>query len=591
MRLTAIAITALILATGLPAQQRAPAANTDGFFRDFTAEWVRANPNQATASRFFTGDEQDRLERQLTPLTLEWRRSRIQLARRGLAELRKFDRTRLTEPQRISADVMQWQLDTVVREEPYLDYTFPLEQFNGANVGLPYVLTVVHPLLSERDAENYVAALGQVSTRMEEATAESWRLASKGILPPRFILQATVKQMRGFIDPSPAQNPFVAVFAQKMKAVKSLPEGKRDQLRAEAEKIVGEQVYPAWRKAIGLLDSQMPKTTDDAGLWRLKGGAETYAYDLRRFTTTNLTPEQIHEIGLKQVDRIETEMDQVFRRLGRTEGSVKDRTAKLERDLQYPDPASEASRQKIMDDINGILRDAEKRAALLFDKRPKAPIIAQPFPRFSEANAAANYTPPPADGSRPGVFQYPRRLERMTTFMLRSTVYHETVPGHHFQIALELEDPTLPRFRQMRALGGISAFTEGWGLYAEHLTAESGWYDDDPEGLLGELYSELFRARRLVVDTGIHAEHWTRQQGIDYGIEPSEVERYVVYPGQACSYMIGELKIIELREKARQALGARFSLQKFHNLVFETGSVPLDILERQVNAYIRSAAN
>jgi uncharacterized protein (DUF885 family) len=179
----------------------------------------------------------------------------------------------------------------------------------------------------------------------------------------------------------------------------------------------------------------------------------------------------------------------------------------------------------------------------------------------------------------------------MTKFMLRSTVYHETVPGHHFQIALELEDPNLPRFRQIRAFGGISAFTEGWGLYAEHLAAESGWYTDDLDGLLGELDSELFRARRLVVDTGIHSKHWTRQQAIDYGIEPSEVERYVVYPGQACSYMLGELKIIELREKARKALGDRFSLKKFHDLVFETGSVPLDILERQLDTYIHSAAN
>jgi uncharacterized protein (DUF885 family) len=578
------------LAAALSAQQRAPSSNVDDFFRDFTAEWVRGNPNQATASRYFSGEEQDRLERQLTPQTLEWRRGRIQLARRGLAELQKFDRSRLTEAQRVSADLMQWQLDTVVREEPYLDYSFPLEQFNGANVGLPYILTVVHPLLTEKDAENYVAALGQVGTRMEEAITEARRRADKGIFPPRFIIQATIKQMQSFIDPSPGQNPFVAVFVQKTAAVKSIPEAKREKLRIQAEKIVADQIYPAWRKAIALLESQAPHATDDAGLWRLKGGAEAYAYDLGRFTTTKLSAEEIHQIGLMQVARIETEIDRILRRLGRTEGSIKDRIAKLQQDMRYPDPASEASRLQIMEDINGILRDAEKRAALLFDKRPRAPVIAQPFPRFSESNAAANYTPPPRDGSRPGVFQYPRRPEAMTKFMLRSTVYHETVPGHHFQIALETEDANLPRFRQDRAFGIISAFVEGWGLYAERLAAESGWYDDDLPGLVGELNSELFRARRLVVDTGIHAQHWTRQQAIDYGIEASEVERYVVLPGQACSYMIGELKIIELRERAKKALGGRFSLQKFHNVVFETGSVPLDLLERQVDAYIRSTA-
>jgi uncharacterized protein (DUF885 family) len=177
----------------------------------------------------------------------------------------------------------------------------------------------------------------------------------------------------------------------------------------------------------------------------------------------------------------------------------------------------------------------------------------------------------------------------MTKFGLRSVIYHETVPGHHFQIALEMENSDVPRFRQNLIFGPISALEEGWALYAERLTAESGWYDGDPEGLLGQLDAELFRARRLVVDTGLHAKHWTRQQAIDYGIEPSEVERYVVLPGQACSYMIGELKIIELRDKTRRALGDRFSIQKFHDTVFDSGTVPLDVLDRQVDNYIRTA--
>jgi len=241
-----------------------------------------------------------------------------------------------------------------------------------------------------------------------------------------------------------------------------------------------------------------------------------------------------------------------------------------------------------MRDINDIIVDARRRAALLFDKTPKASVIAQPYERFQESNAAARSIPPSPDGSRPGIFLFPRRLDRMTRFGLKSTSYHEAVPGHFFQGGLQRENKELPAFRQLRAFGGISAYGEGWGLYAEHLAAESGWYVGDPEGLLGELESELFRARRLVVDTGIHTKHWTREQAIDYGIEPSEVERYVVLPGQACSYMIGELKIVELREKARKALGDKFSIREFHNLVLETATVPLEVLEQQVNAYIRS---
>ena len=261
-------------------------------------------------------------------------------------------------------------------------------------------------------------------------------------------------------------------------------------------------------------------------MWRLKGGPEAYAFFLRRFTTTNLTADQIHEIGLQQVARIETQMDGLLRKLGRTAGPVKDRIEKLRLDLQYPNPTSDESRAQIMRDADAIVRDAEKRAALLFDVRPKAPVTVQPFPRFREANAAANYNAPAPDGSRPGIVQIPRRIERMTTFGLRSLLYHEAVPGHHFHIALQVENKDLPRFMQVRALGGISAITEGWGLYAERLAAESGWYGDDIEGQLGQLDEELFRARRLVVDTGLHAKHWTRQQAIDYGIEASEVERY-----------------------------------------------------------------
>jgi uncharacterized protein (DUF885 family) len=177
----------------------------------------------------------------------------------------------------------------------------------------------------------------------------------------------------------------------------------------------------------------------------------------------------------------------------------------------------------------------------------------------------------------------------MTKFGLRTLVYHETVPGHHFQLALELENTSLPRFRQIRAFGGIAAFSEGWGLYAEKLAAESGWYDGDLEGYLGQLDGELFRARRLVVDTGLHVKGWTRQQAIDYGIEASEVERYVVNPGQACAYMIGQLKLLELRDKARAALGGGFSPMAFHDVVLGTGTVPLSLLERQVDGYIQRA--
>jgi len=428
-----------------------------------------------------------------------------------------------------------------------------------------------------------------VGTRMDEAVAEAKRLIAKRLFPPRFIVQATLDQMQQFLASPSAQNPFVSVFAERLASAPNISAATREALTSEATGIVSSQIYPAWRRAVATLEPLLSRATDDAGLWRLPGGAEAYAYFLRRYTTTNLTADQIHETGLREVARIEQEMDGILRQMGRSEGSVKDRVETLKKETSYP--LTDDGRKAIMADVEQILRDSERRSAAMFLRTPKARVVAQPFPRFREANAAASYTSPAPDGSRPGTFQIPLRPDRMTKFGLRSLVYHETVPGHHFQIGLEMEDGALPTFRRIRALGGIPALGEGWGLYAERLAAESGWYDDDLPGRLGELDAQLFRARRLVVDTGIHAKHWTRQQAIDYGIEPSEVERYVVYPGQACAYMLGELKIVELREKAKAALGDRFAIKDFHDAVLRTGTVPLDILSRQVDAYIKTASS
>ena len=579
----ATAVAAVVLVSTMAPRAQSP--SIEDFFRTFTDEWVRMNPNLAIQSRYFAGAQQERLERQITPLTAAWRRQRGALAQRGLKQLAAFDTSPLTASQRVSADLMKWQLELVVEEQQYDDLRFPLEQFAGANVTLVNMLTVVHPLNSERDGMNYLARLRHVATRMNEVTADARARAAKRLVPPRFIIQATLDQMKQFVAVPPAQNPFVAAFRERIGATGAIPAQRRDEMVGAAERITATQVYPAWRKAIALLEPLVAATTDDAGLWRFENGASAYAFQLKRFTTTTLTPAAIHDIGLREVARIEKEMDSILTRLGRSDGSVAERVGRLEKDLAYP--LTPAGRMQIMADIDGIIADARDRSAALFDRVPRAPVVARPFPAFRENAAAASYGAPSQDGSRPGTFQIPLRPSRMTKFGLRTLVYHETVPGHHFQIALEVENRSVPRFRQISALGPISALNEGWALYAEQLAAESGWYDNDLEGLLGQLDAALFRARRLVVDTGIHARKWTRQQAVDYGIEPSEVDRYVVNPGQACAYSIGLLKIVEQREKARTALGGRFSPRTFHNAVLEAGTVPLAILDRQVDAYIR----
>ena len=504
----------------------------DDFFRDFTAEWIRIDPSLATSLRYFTGEEQDRLERQLTPLTIASARQRLQLARKGLAELRKFDRAGMTETQRVSADVMAWQLEMTVAEEPYWDYVFPLEQMNGWNVSAVEWFTVARPLAKPRDAENYVAALGQVSARMEEAIAESRRLAAKNVIPPRFILEATIKQMQSFVDPSPGQNPFVTAFADKMATVEAIPAAQREQLRAEAEKIVGTQIYPAWKKAAATLQAQLPRSTNDAGPVAAEG----------RTRSVRLFPAALHHDephrGSDSRNRIAAGVahrdadGRAFAEVGPhgRAGEGANREAQARSAISQPDIGREPCANHARYRRNHPRRRKARRvivrpAAEGAGGRAAVPAIPRGQCRRQLQSLRRPMAPVPARS------RYPRRIEWMTRFGLRSVVYHETVPGHHFQIALQVENQDLPRFMQVRALGGISAIIEGWGLYAERLAAESGWYGDDIEGQLGQLDCELMRARRLVVDTGLHAKRWTRQQAIDYGIEASEVERYTVYPG------------------------------------------------------------
>ncbi|HWN39820.1 MAG TPA: DUF885 domain-containing protein, partial [Gammaproteobacteria bacterium] len=562
-------------------------ARIDAFFTAVTDRWVESNPDQAISTGYFSGAKQNALERQLTPRTRDYELQRNAMAREVLTGLAAQDFSQATPTQRFAGELLKWQLDTLLTAEPFLDYIgLPLNQFDGANVGLPNALTVVHPVQDAQDADTYVARLKLVDDRLREAIADSAGRAQRGVVMPAFILRTTIAQMQQFIAPAPTDNPLVTTLAAKTEALGDLTPEQRSVLLQSAATIVADEIYPAWTEAIAELSRQLPMANDDAGLWRFPNGAEIYRRQIRAFTTTDLTPEQIHEIGLQEVARLEAEMDGLFRQIGLVDGSILERIEQLETRTAYSH--DDAGREALTQDVQRYLADALQRSAALFDKMPQSSVIAQPYPRFRWETAAAGYTTAPLDGSRPAVFQFPLRDNELMRYEKRSLVYHETVPGHHFQLALIAENKELPRFMQIRAFGGNSAITEGWALYAERLAAESNWYDGDIEGRLGYLDSALFRARRLVVDTGLHAMRWTRQQAIDYGIPPSEVDRYVVNPGQACAYMLGQLKIVELREKARAALGDRFSIREFHNVVLGAGIAPLTMLQQVVDDYVAS---
>lgn len=557
----------------------------DEFFTRFTDRWMEGNPDAAVGSVYFDEEKQNEFETQLTPLTREYELSRIALAREGLAQLAQLDMSQATETQRLSAAVMKWQLEMRVGNEPHLDYIFfPLRQFFGAPDSIIRNFTILHPFQNAQDVENYVERLRLVDNRMQEATYDMRERAEKDIHPPTFILNATIENMQVFVSDSVAENPLLTTLVEKSQNVSDLSAAQRTSLIAEATRIVQGEVYPAWQAGIDQLRSQIPRSTNEAGVSRFPDGDEVYAQQLRTYTTTELSADEVHQIGLDEVERIETEMVSLFDQIGISEGSIPQRVAELETRLAYS--IDDAGRDALMADLQSILEDALERSAELFDMVPESEVIVQPYPEFMWQSAAASYSSPPLDGSRPGVFSMPLRPNELTRFATRSLVYHETVPGHHFQLALVNENEELPRFMRMGAYGGNSAIVEGWALYAERLAAESNWYEGDVEGRLGQLNSILFRARRLVVDTGLHTKGWTRQQAIDYGMPPSEVDRYVTWPGQATSYMIGQLKIVELRDRARLALGNDFSINEFHNLVLGAGIVPLVTLEERIDAYI-----
>jgi len=576
-----------------------PAGATPSFDQwvdDITAEWVRANPQLATQSQYFSGAEQDALDRQLIlsgafglPYGVKAAEAQAALARQDLDALRQFPTASLTASQRTSAALLKWSFEDTIAAARYARYQFVFEQMGGLQLGLVNFLTQTHPIRNRRDCENYLARLALVGPRIDEGIAEARAAADAGILPPRFIVQRTIEQLDGFLAAKPADNVFVAMFITRMDALgAAIPAENRRDFADQAERQVQRAIIPAYQRIRALLVDQLPRTTDDAGVWRLPHGDEAYAQALARYTTTSLTADEIHAIGQREVTRIENEMDTILRQLGYAEGSIQARYEKL--NLSLLPPSDPDPRPALVAQAERVVRDAENRAGLLFDLRPKAPVVVRREPAFSERTAAAHYSPPAPDGTRPGIYWLPLAdLGSKVPWIgagFKSTAYHDAVPGHHFQLSVQQESTELPRFRKLRAMGFISAYGEGWALYTERLAAENGWYDGDLPGRLGYLALQLFRARRLVADTGLHAMKWTRQQAIDFGFTAAETERYVVWPGQACSYMIGELRIVELREKARAALGPKFSIKEFHNVVLRGGTVPLDVLAQEVDEWI-----
>ncbi|MGD9815843.1 MAG: DUF885 family protein [Hyphomonadaceae bacterium] len=544
-----------------------------------------------------------------SPLAVEARRS---AAIRRYAELRALDARGLEDEDALTYAVLRAQFANAAAgaEFSYGDFTplggvrpYVLNQLDSAFLTLPAFLDERHTIANTQDAENYLSRLRAAADAIDQETERARIDAQNGVRPPIFIIDATLSLLQGIIDQPVMAQPYITSFRRKLDALAAAiadPAGKAQAEQrnlgflARAEAIVRDHVIPAHQRAAAFLRSERANATDAASVSRLPRGADFYAAALRIETTTNLTPDEIHQIGLERVAYLDTQLDIALRRTGLTEGRVGERLAAMTADPRYAYPDTDEGRAQLIADVQARVNRVLERAPQWFGRMPRARLEVRRVPAFMEASQpGAYYNPPSLDGAQPGIYYINlRSLAEMTRIDLPTQDFHEAVPGHHFQIALaqELEDSPL-----MRRLVSFNAYSEGWALYAEELADEQGFHEGDPVGRIGYLRWQLWRAARLVVDTGLHAKNWTRQNAIDYlalttgdtpAVIATEVNRYIVWPGQACGYELGRREIARLREIARNELGPDFDLRGFHDAVLLSGEVPLSVLDQLVRDWI-----
>ncbi|MEA3040532.1 MAG: hypothetical protein QOC65_21 [Sphingomonadales bacterium] len=580
---------------GAPAAAAQPSAAAEdarllAFLDAAFEEQIADNPQTLTS----LGSK--RLYHRLNDYSDAYRQQQLALAETQLQRLHaEFDAARLSPAARISYRMFEEQVEEARQNFAWRWHGFPATN-NGSPMGsIPVFLINNHRIDTVEDAEAYVSRLREVERVMTEISGNMRRQAELGIVPPRFNFAPVRADARRVLAGAPfGSGDDSAVFADFKAKVGRLqaPDDVKARLIAEAREALTGPFRRGYELMLGTLDRIEPRASGNDGAWSLPNGAQFYASRLRLSTTTDLTAEQIHQIGLAQVDRIHGEMDRIRERVG-FRGTLREFFRHITGGQEFKYPNTEEGRQQYLADARTAIGRAMEAAPRYFRRLPRAPLEVRAVETWRQDTAAvAFYNRPSADGSRPGIFYVNLAdMNQVLRPQVEGIAHHEGAPGHHFQIALAQELPGLPKFRRF---GGYGAYIEGWGLYAERLAQEMGSYRD-PYSEFGMWSLSLWRAIRLVLDTGIHSQRWTRERAIAYFLENGllserdatrEVERYFNNPGQATSYMIGQLKILELRDRARQALGSRFDIRDFHAVVLENGALPLDILEEQVDAWI-----
>ena len=509
--------------------------------------------------------------------------------------LRSYDRSAMTPAQRTSAEVLDWFLTDLQEGKRFLFMDYPVNQFSGVQSELPAFMIGTQPMRNAGDAGHYIARVARFGVAFDQVLEGLRTRASRGVVPPRFVLERVLAQTRAFTAMPADSNVLATTFRDKVARMRDVSPARRRALQARLDDAIRTVVYPAYRRLDDALVALEPHAPATDGVWALPNGEAYYAHLLRRYTTTEKSAEEIHALGLREVARIQGEMRAILVAQGRDARDLGTALQALGRDPRFGFPPGDSGRARILARYRSILDDADQRLDSLFDLRPKSRLVVAPVPPFKQATSTeAYYEPGSLDGSRPGTFYANvRDPAEVTSWRMPTLAYHEGIPGHHLQISIAQEMSELPFFRRVIP---FTAYAEGWALYAEQLALEHG-FERDPYDRLGALDAELLRAARLVVDTGIHRMRWTREEAIGYMVRTtgvpeskvvSEVERYIVMPGQACAYKVGELELLELRRHAMERLGPRFDLRRFHHVVLANGELPLTILERLVEDWIRS---
>ena len=573
----------------IKAQSQTASQQANALFDDIFDRQVARNPVRQTYLGIKTDYDK------WNDLSEEAQARELDHARADLAMLRSLDTSTLDASTLVSYQLLEQQLTHRIADFKWRHHSYPVNQMFGEHAGIPAFLINQHSIDNLAEAEAYIARLDAVEERLDQVIEQLRIREEKDIVAPDFVLPHVLRDSRNILKGAPFDggepSTLMADFSGKIASL-DLSDVTRTKLLREAELSLLNSLQPGYQKLINYLEELQDKATADAGVWKLPQGEAYYRNRLQRITTTDLSADEIHKIGLAEVARIHEEMRDIQTKVG-FEGSLQDFMAFMRTDEQFYYPNTDEGRAQYLQRADAVLAEMDTRLDELFRVRPKAALDVKPVEEFREKSAGkAFYQQPAPDGSRPGrYYANLYDMSMMPSYQLEALAYHEGLPGHHMQIAIKQELEGLPKFRRF---GGVTAYSEGWGLYSELLPKEIGLYED-PYSDFGRLAMELWRAVRLVVDTGMHAKGWTREASIDFYAHNTPnaridavkmVERHAVMPGQATAYKIGMLKILETRSKAQLALGSAFDIRDFHDAILKNGAVPMNLLEAQVDAYI-----